>query len=70
MFFVGQVSGLVENFNIGICSDFINVINVTFHGGTTHWALPVYIAFGDLECISRSQQCQTVLTENFMFLSG
>ena len=29
MFFVGQVSGLVENFNVGIYSDTINVINVT-----------------------------------------
>ena len=28
MFLVGQVSGLVENFNIGIFSDTINVINV------------------------------------------
>ena len=28
MFFVGLVSGLVENFNIGIYSDTINVINV------------------------------------------
>ena len=28
MFLVGQVSGLVENFNIGIFSDTINGINV------------------------------------------
>ena len=28
MFMVSQVSGLVENFNIGIYSDTINVINV------------------------------------------
>ena len=28
MFLVSQVSGLVENFNIGIYSDSINVINV------------------------------------------
>ena len=28
MFFVGQVSWLVENFNFGIYSDIINVINV------------------------------------------
>ena len=28
MFLVGQVLGLVENFNIGICSDTINVVNV------------------------------------------
>ena len=28
MFFVVQVSGLVEHFNIGICSDTINLTNV------------------------------------------
>ena len=28
IFFIGQVSGLVENFNTGIYSDTINVINV------------------------------------------
>ena len=28
MFLVGQVSGLFENFNIGIFSDTMNVINV------------------------------------------
>ena len=28
MFLIGQVSGLVRNFNIGIYSDTINVINV------------------------------------------
>ena len=30
-FFVGQVSGYVENFNIGTCSDTINVLNVTLY---------------------------------------
>ena len=29
MFFFGQMFGLVENFNIGISTDTINVINVT-----------------------------------------
>ena len=28
------------------------------------------LTFSDLDCISRSQQCQTVLTENVMFLSS
>ena len=28
MVFFGQVSGLVKNFNIGICSDTIHVINL------------------------------------------
>ena len=35
MFFISQVSGLVENVNIGIYWDTINVINVTLHDGTT-----------------------------------
>ena len=35
MFFISQVSGLVENVNIGIYSDTINVINVKLHDGTT-----------------------------------
>ena len=39
-------------------------------GGTTHWGLPVDYTFSDLDIISRSQQCQTVLTENCMFLSN
>ena len=41
----------------------------TFHGGSTHWALPIHTIFSDLGRISRLQQCQTVSTENFMFLS-
>ena len=37
MFLVGQVSGLVGNFDIGIFLDTINVITVqTSHGGTAH----------------------------------
>ena len=35
----------------------------------TCWALPTHTTFSDLDHILRSQQCQTVLTENFMFLS-
>ena len=31
MFLVGQVSGLVENFNVWIHSDIINVINVKLY---------------------------------------
>ena len=41
----------------------------TVHDGSTHWTLPIHTTFSDFDCISRSQQCQTVLTENFMFLS-
>ena len=40
----------------------------TSHDGT-HSALPMHTTFDDLDYISRSQQCQTVLTKNFMFLS-
>ena len=33
------------------------------HDGSTHWALPIYTT--NLDCISKSQQYQTVLTDNF-----
>ena len=67
MFLVGQVSGLVENVNIWI-SDTINVI--TLHDGTTQGALPFHYTFSDLDLISKSQQCQAILTESFVFLSN
>ena len=38
------------------------------HDGTTHWSVPDPTSFSDLDCISRLQQCQTVVTENVMFL--
>ena len=41
----------------------------TFHNFPTYWALPTHTTVSDLEYISRSQQCQTLLTENFMFSS-
>ena len=34
----------------------------TLHDGSAHWALPSHTTFSDLDCISRSQQCQTVST--------
>ena len=37
----------------------------TLHGGTSHWALPDHCTFCDLDITSRSEQCQTILTENF-----
>ena len=40
----------------------------TLHYGTAHLALPVLTTFGDHDQISRSQECQTVLTEHFMIL--
>ena len=42
----------------------------TLHDGITHWVLPVNTTFNDLYHISRSRQCQRVLTENLMFLSS
>ena len=36
MFFIAQVSGLVNNFNIRICSDTINDNCQTLHDGTSH----------------------------------
>ena len=67
MFFVGQVSGLVKNSNIAIYTDTINVINVKL---CMMVLLIDYTPFSDLDHISRSQQCQTVLTENFVFFSN
>ena len=37
---------------------------------STHWALPIHATFSDLDNIWRSQQCQKVLTEFFMFVSN
>ena len=34
---------------------------------STYWALPIHTTFSDFDYIWRSQQCQTVLTEDFMF---
>ena len=41
----------------------------TLRDGTAHWTLRVHYTFNDLDIISSSQQCQTVLTENLMWLS-
>ena len=41
---------------------------VPLHDGTAHWALPDHYTFSDLDIISRSQQCQTVLTENWKYV--
>ena len=42
----------------------------TLHDGSIHWAFPIHTTFSDLDCISGSQQCQTVLIEHFKFLFG
>ena len=44
MFLVGQVSGLVENFNIGIFSDTMNVTNVKLYMVVLHIELYLFIA--------------------------
>ena len=68
MFFVGQVSGLIEYWDLlrhrkcDKCQ--------TLHYGITHQALPVHTTFRYLYPTSRSQQCRTVLTENVVFLSN
>ena len=43
MFLIGQMSGLVENFNIGIFSDTINVIYVKFLHEVLHIELYLFI---------------------------
>ena len=40
----------------------------TLHDGSAHWALRIDTIFSGLDCTSRSQQCQMVLTETFKFL--
>ena len=50
-------------------ADFLGHYCQTLHDGITRWALLIHTTFSDFDCISRAQQCQTVLTENFMFFS-
>ena len=56
--------------NIANFLETMNVIKVKLCMMVVLIALyPVVPLLSDLDCISRSQQCQTVLTENFIFLS-
>ena len=55
MFFISQVSGLVKNFNVGIYSDTIYVINVKLCMVVLLRALPAQNTFSDLGHISKSQ---------------
>ena len=69
--FVYQVSGLVRNFNIGIYSDTITVINVYLSMIVLLIELYLFIPVSVMLIIfSRSQQYQTFLIENFVFLSS
>ena len=45
MFLVGDVSGLVYNFNIGIFSDSMNVINVKLCMMVLHIELHLFVTF-------------------------
>ena len=57
-----------KDFNVAIFSDVINMINVRLCVMVVLFELCT--TFSDLDCILRSQQCQTVLTANVMFLSN
>ena len=46
-------------------SDTISIINVK-HDGSAYWASPIHNTFCERDCISRSQQCQTLLAELFL----
>ena len=56
MFFISQVSGVVENINIGIYSDTINVVNVRLCMMALLIELYLFIPLS-VNHISRSQQC-------------
>ena len=68
MFFVSQLSGLVENFNIGIYSDTVKVINVKTLHDSTSLSFTCSYHFSDLDHVLWSQQCWTVFTEAFIFI--
>ena len=56
---------MAKKVNVAIFPDTVNDDKCEIsHGGSTHRALPIHATFSDLDCIARSQQCQTVLTEN------
>ena len=63
-----RASICVRNFNVAIFSDTTTVSYYncqTLHDGNTYWGLPIHITFSDLDCISRSLECQTVLSKTF-----
>ena len=68
---VGRLSLCGKHFNVAIFSDTIPMINgkLCMMLVPMHRALPIRTTFSDLDCISMSQQCQTVLTEKFMLIS-
>ena len=67
----GRLSVCGKNVNVAIFSGAVNFLGrckydkcQTLRDGSTHLALPIHTTFSDLDCISRSQQCQTVLPES------
>ena len=58
----------LKNFNVVIFSNIINVVNVKLCIVVLLIALlPVHTIFLGCDHIRRSQQCQTVSTENYIF---
>ena len=59
----------LQSLNVAIFSNTINIINGKHCMMIVlmYEALPSHIIFSDFDFISRSQQCQTVLTEKFVF---
>ena len=69
MCFVCQVSWLVKNFNIGIYSDTINMINVKLYMMVLLIELYLFIPLSvTLMMCHGHSNLKTVLTENFVFL--
>ena len=66
----GQVFVCGKNFNVAIFSDTINMINVKICMVVIFIELYPFKPLLVTLTISRSQQCQTVLTENFICLSN
>ena len=71
MFFISQVCGLVENFNIKVYLLRYHKHDKyqTLHDGTTPGALPVHTTFNDLDHISRPLQCRNCFNWKFCVLS-
>ena len=52
-----------------VCVHDGNTQSQTLHDGNTQSALPFHITFNDLDHSLEPKQCETVLAENFMFVS-
>ena len=66
---VGQVSELVESFNIGIFSDIINVINIEFRMVVLLIGLDLLIPLSvTVTILQGHKQCRIILIENFVLI--